>query len=417
MIPKSEFSKNIVTLIGGSGLSQLFMVLITPILTRLYSPEEFGAFALFISIIALFSPLASARYEQAVILAEDEEIYSLLALGVIIVTGFSLMLLIILLIFNQSIYSLIDDTVLQTWLYFIPLNVFLLGVYNLIIPYYNRIKKYQKIAGIQIAKSLSMSLFQVVLVWIKEGVFGLILGQILGQIIATFVLITQLSPGKLYRAMKRETMGLICKKYGNFPRFQIPHVFCSTASSNLPVYIFSGFFHVEITGLYSLSTRIVLMPLGVVTSSASKVYNQHLVELLKNNEDGYAFTIGFLKSLAWKLFLLIGVFTLFAPDIFAFVFGQSWREAGVYAQLLSVGIFFNALVSTVAYIPSVLKMQKKAFHVSVVQLILYVFALSSGVFMNDVYVSLISFSATSVIVLLYNLQWFLKALKYKSLTK
>lgn len=53
--PKSEFSKNVLTLITGTTIAQAIPIAISPILTRIYTPEDFGVFALFVSLVGFIS--------------------------------------------------------------------------------------------------------------------------------------------------------------------------------------------------------------------------------------------------------------------------------------------------------------------------------------------------------------------------
>ncbi len=70
---KSEFSKNTLTLMIGSALAQVIPIIISPILTRVYTPEEFGIFALYITFISIGASLVTAKYETAILLPKKEE--------------------------------------------------------------------------------------------------------------------------------------------------------------------------------------------------------------------------------------------------------------------------------------------------------------------------------------------------------
>ena len=89
--PKSEFTRNVLTLMTGTTIAQAIPIVISPILTRIYTPEDFGLFALFIAITSVFGSIATGRYELAIMLPnKDENAINILALGLIIpaiVTG------------------------------------------------------------------------------------------------------------------------------------------------------------------------------------------------------------------------------------------------------------------------------------------------------------------------------------------
>ncbi len=93
--PQSEFSKNVLTLMTGSTLSQAIPIAISPILTRLYTPEDFGLYAIFIAIITIFGTIVSGRYELAIMLPEnDEHAINIFGLGILITIFMTVMTLI-----------------------------------------------------------------------------------------------------------------------------------------------------------------------------------------------------------------------------------------------------------------------------------------------------------------------------------
>ncbi|MEA1954756.1 MAG: hypothetical protein U9O24_10240 [Campylobacterota bacterium] len=73
--PKSEFSRNVLTLMTGTTIAQAIPIAISPILTRIYTLEDFGIFALFIAITAIFGSIANGRYELAIMLPKKDNNY------------------------------------------------------------------------------------------------------------------------------------------------------------------------------------------------------------------------------------------------------------------------------------------------------------------------------------------------------
>jgi O-antigen/teichoic acid export membrane protein len=140
---KSEFTRNVLTLMTGTTIAQAIPIAISPILTRIYSPEDFGVFALFVAITSIFGTIANGRYELAIMLPKkDEDAINIFALGFIITTFISLLLLILVLIFQDKIVDILKNEDIRVWLYFVPLAVFFVGLYN-ILNYFNNRKTIQ----------------------------------------------------------------------------------------------------------------------------------------------------------------------------------------------------------------------------------------------------------------------------------
>ena len=101
---KSEYSQNVLILMMGTTLSQAIPVVITPILTRIYTPEDFGIYAIFVAIITILGSIVSGRYELAILLPErDDDAINIFALGLLIITFMVMITVIIVTVFNDSI--------------------------------------------------------------------------------------------------------------------------------------------------------------------------------------------------------------------------------------------------------------------------------------------------------------------------
>jgi len=124
--PKSEFSRNILTLMTGTSIAQAIPVAISPILTRMYTPEDFGTLALFVAITGVFSVIASGRYELALMLpSKDEDVMNIFALGLMIILLVSLGLFFFIFFFVDHLVVMLNNDTIGYWIYFVPLAVFL----------------------------------------------------------------------------------------------------------------------------------------------------------------------------------------------------------------------------------------------------------------------------------------------------
>ena len=93
--------KNIIKLGSANLVSQVLPFVITPIVTRIYSPDSFGSFSIFISIVALISVIASARYELAIVICAKDQLKDLMVVILALSSALSFLLfLILVLIFN-----------------------------------------------------------------------------------------------------------------------------------------------------------------------------------------------------------------------------------------------------------------------------------------------------------------------------
>lgn len=397
----------------GTTIAQTIPIVISPILTRIYTPEDFGVFALFIALTGILSTVASGRYELAIILPKkDEDAINIFALGFLIITSLSLFLLVFVVLFNGYFTKLLNNESIGFWLYFIPIAVFFTGIFNLLSYFNNRKKNYKDIANATIIKSIMLAIVQLSVGFMKEGASGLISGQIVAALFANLRLLRNILKDKLLISkISKIKMISLAKHYKDFPKYQAPHAMLNTFSSNLPIYMFTPFFGVTVVGWYALSIRIVVAPMMILAGASAKVYNQKVTQLHSESGDAYGFTNRLLKSLLKKIIIPFFVIVIFAPNIFSIVFGENWREAGIYTQILSPWLLMVFFTATISFIPSLLNLQKKALFLEIIYSILRVVAIVIGIFYNSVHIALVCYSIVGFSMLSYNMWWMLSSLK------
>ena len=397
----------------GTTIAQAIPIAISPILTRMYTPEDFGVFALFLAITGVFSVVASGRYELALMLPrKEEDAINVFALGLAIILLLTGVLFLFILLFHSYLVNLLNNEEVRYWLYFVPMAFFFIGVFNLLSYYNNRQKNYKDIANATIVKSIVLAMVQLTVGFFKAGASGLISGQIVSSLFANLQLFKNIIKDKeLLSKVSKIKIIALAKRYKDFPKYQAPHAMLNTFSSYLPVYMFTPIFGLAVVGFYSLSTRIVLTPMMILAGASAKVYNQKVTQLYNEQGDAYGFTIHLLKLLLKKIILPFLIIIIFAPDIFAFVFGEEWREAGVYTQILAPWLGMVFFTAAIAFIPSLLNMQKKALLLEIIYTTFRVIAIVVGLWYESIYVALICYSIVGFLMLNYNIWWMLSSLK------
>jgi len=348
--PKSDYSKNILTLMIGTTISQAIPIAISPILTRIYTPEDFGIFALFVAITSILASISSGRYELAIMLPKkDEDAINIFALGFIITCLISLILLVLVILLNDYFTTLLKNDDISIWLYFVPISVFFTGVYNLLNYFNNRKKMYKDLANATIFKSIVLSIIQVSVGFLKQGPSGLICGQIISNIFANMKLLNNILKDKvtISRISKIKIIAL-GKKYINFPKYNLPSTFADTLTLQLPFLMLPKIFNLSISGYFSLSQKMISLPSSLISKSISQVYFQKI----SDNKNKKIKNMPLLLSSIKKLFFIalpICIFIfLFAPILFEIIFGKEWKMSGEIAQYLSLIFFITFIVSTLS---------------------------------------------------------------------
>jgi len=359
--PKSEFSRNVLTLMTGATIAQAIPIAITPILTRLYTPEDFGVLALFIAITTILGSIANGRYELAILLPEkDEDAINIAAIGLLIAATFSFTLLLLTIIFKQQIANLLGNQDIEFWLYFVPFVVLMMGLFNILNYLNTRKKLYKDIAKSNVYKSVGMSSVQLGVGFVKSGATGLISGQILAQIISNYRLAKNAKSYYDTSTVNLPEIKRLAKRYQDFPNFSMWAVLANSLSYNLINILISIYYSIATLGYYSLSQKMLGIPATLIGSSIGQVYFQKAI--IEKQRTGKVVNT-FNKTSKKLLILSIAMFTplyFILPTVFEIIFGKEWGIAGAYGQIILPFVAVQFVAAALSNTNNIFEKQKIA---------------------------------------------------------
>lgn len=380
----------------GTGLAQAIPIAISPILTRLYTPEDFGVFAMFMAISSIATVLVTGRYELAIILPNsDRDAFHIVTLSVCLSFIVSALLFFLVIMFNSEITSLFGTEEISNWLYWVPLSTLLMGIYTSLNYWSNRKLDYRRLAISRVIQTASSSIPQLAVGFIKSGPAGLVGGQLTGQLLASSVL-----AGLIYREdknqiknIKYKRLFILAKKYLNYPKFMIAGQLMNSLSGSLPLFLLSILFNPAIAGFYSLSQRVLVAPISLIGSAIGDVYRGDASKIYRENGNCLLiYKKTFLRLSLLSLIFILPIF-LFGEDLFTFVFGENWREAGKIASILSIMVFFQAVSSPLSLTILFADLHKIDLVWQSFRLVLAGVSLTAGYFFYDDYkIALLWFS-------------------------
>jgi len=369
--PKSEFTRNVLTLMTGTTIAQAIPIAISPILTRIYTPEDFGVFALFLAMVSILASIANGRYELAIMLPEkDEDAINIFALGFIITTFISCFLLVVIIMFYNDFLAIFNNKNIGVWLYFIPIAIFFTGLFNILNYFNNRKKNYKDLAKATVLKSIILAIVQLSIGFFKQGAGGLISGQLLSLLVANTKLLKNIIKDKmLISKISKQKIIAVAKRYKNFPKFSMWAILANTLSVQLTNILVSSFYSIATLGLYSLVQRVLSMPSSLIGSSIGKVFFQQATrEKQKTGKVIKSFNNTVKKLILIGLPFFIVLFFI-VEDLFAIVFSEEWRIAGVYAKILIPLFFIRFVSSSVSSILIVFEKQKAELIINILLLL------------------------------------------------
>jgi len=402
---RESFASNVMTMMSGTAIAQAIPVLISPVLTRLYTPEEFGVLALYMAIAYVVSVVAAGRFELAVILPEqDDEAVNIVVLALLCSLFVSIVTFLVVLLFNDRLAKFLGSREISFWLYFIPLTVLLTGIYNTFYYWSTRKLQYKRLVVSKVSQTSSTAILNLLMGLKGYGSSGLVVGGIAGQVTTTGILSFQIwkdDKNKIGFIDKEKIRGQL-SRYKNFPIYSIPADFINVLANQLPVYVLGIYFGGAVVGFYSLTQRVLGAPISLIASSIMDVFKQRASSDYAKH--GNCRDI-FVKTLLGLTAISVVPFALFfyaAPSIFTLIFGEQWIVAGEYAQLMAIMFFFRFISSPLSFVIYIAEKQNYDLVWQSALLVFTVVSLFAGVYLHDVKISILCFSLSySVLYVVY----------------
>ncbi len=406
----SPFIKNIIKLGSANAIVQVLAVIVSPVLTRLYAPSSFGELGVFVSIFGMILPFMGFKYENAIVMAKSKlEAKNLYIITLVITLSVALFIFGVFWLFWQKI-SFTSDIDIKFYLVLAAPLLFLFhGINQINLQYLNFHSSYNMISTAVIISRVSGSSSKIILGLQNLSFNGLIVGEFINRIISSiFTLIGVIKTKSLHVESKLNISQVkkTLSDYHKFPKYELPLDILNTYALRLPIILIALYFNNTIVGYYTFTEALFLKFIQLFSKSIGRVYYK---EIATYNFDHMQKK----TTVLIELLIILGAFPFivvmfFGHDIFYYVFGNDWGEAGLYAQILSPYMFVFFLQKPINSIYRVLNMQEKAFYINILFIILFLSSVFVGgkILGNDILTfSFISFSGILIFggLLIYSL--------------
>lgn len=356
LLPQVGFVRNVSLLTGGIVLGQAVSVLISPVLTRFYTPADFGVFAAYTAVVSVLGVFTSLRYDQAVPLPESRsDAVHVLVLALLILAVTVPLSAVLTAWAGAWLTGRLNTPSLTPHLWLVPVGLAALGLYQVFNFWAIREKAFGRIAKTKLHQSLGSSAVQ-----LGFGFVGGPLGLLLGKVVSFAAGTTTL--GRLAVPAIRETeisgRGLldVAREYRKFPLYSTWSTLFYSLGTQLPALLLLTLFTPAVAGLYALAERILRLPMILLGESTRQVFYGEAAQAIRD---------GSLREKSRKVFVTLlrialplgMLIVLTAPEAFTLVFGESWRDAGRYAQWIAPWLMAVFLASPLSAIPTALGKQ------------------------------------------------------------
>jgi len=407
--PPGSFKRGVSVLVGGTAASQVLLFAAAPILTRLYAPDDFGLLALYAALLGIGGVVVSLRYQLAIPLpGDDQEAASVALAALFAVLGTVAASGIVVVLFRQPIATGLNAPELGPLLWLLPVGLLALGLYQVFKYWAIRVEDFGPVARSKITQAVSAVALQLGL--FPLGPIALVLGQAAGHGAGGGRLAKTALAGNwsLFRRATPRSVWASAVRYRRFPLYSTWGAAFNKLGWNLPALALAPLFSPAVAGVYLLTHRVLVAPQSFLGEAVGQVFLSRAAESDRSEELG-----ALVRKLVARL-AVIGLpptlaIMIVGPQLFDFVFGPQWRQAGDFARWMAPWLFLVFLTSPLSTLFSVLERQSEEMLFQGGLLVGRVIALLGGAALGDALVAVAFYALVNAAGYAFLLLWIGKA--------
>jgi O-antigen/teichoic acid export membrane protein len=353
------FWKHVITVLSGALGAQALPLLAAPLITRMCTPAEMGAFSVWLGMIAVAAIGATLRLEAAMILDHGREqqrycfgvvAYAASILALAITAGAALAKACDLPFMRQLSWAAVLTIGAGAWL---------TAYLQTTLAYATSHNAFGKAARAKVWGAGTIALAQLGLLYAGLGGNALLAGQLVGLAAGLWAARALLAPPVIQLGWRLDaSQRRYLRRHQAFWRFSLPSNLLNVLVGQLPLFLIGARHGAMAAGLFALTQRVLGAPIALLASSVLEVFKRqsvHDFQTLGNCAQTYRYT--------FKALMLLGTgpsvaLFMFSPALFAWVFGEPWRAAGELARILAPLYFLNFIASPLSYVFFVAGKQK-----------------------------------------------------------
>lgn len=390
-------------MILSSGIAQVILIITTPIITRLYSPTEFGEFTIFSNIAMILIPIINARYDLLIVNTKNDRSANILSQ-----ISFLISLLILLI--------LIPIFAISAWLYpnfildfiFIIIMLFLVSLTNIFTNYLNKERKYKVLSLINVFRAGSMALLQIIFGLLALGSLGLIIGFSLSYIAGITLGYKTFKKHFNIVRDKEETKALFLENKNQLV-YSTPSILLNSLSFSVVVFFIGILYTNTEVGIYGMAIRVLGIPVTIISLGLSKIFMQQANDYYIEHGSFRNLLLKFSSILVIVSIILYVPLYLFSEELVNILLGHSWVDAITVIKIVIPLFVIRLIVSTVSL--SVIVLQKQQLEL-ILQALFLIGTTVTFVISKMLNLTFLNFVSINTVVLIVSYMIFFIALYY-----
>lgn len=357
--PRPGLLRAVLVLVSGTALAHGLTALALPVLSRLYTPADFGLLAVFSGTLSIIAVASCLRYDVAVPMPEhDDDAQHLVALSLACACLVALVLAVAVVVAPDRIAQALGQPALAPYLLLLPLGVLAAGAYSALQSWQIRLKRFGPLSRVRVAQSAASAGTQIGLGSLGAGPVGLLVGYVMNSGVACLAL-----GGDLLRARHRLRLSRIrelAREYVRFPKYSTIEALANSAAIQLPIILIAALAAPAEAGHLSMAIYVMQVPMALIGTAIGQVFLSRAAEEHRAGQLAM-FTVGVLRGLTKAGLGPIIAAGLLAPGVFGLVLGPAWSRSGEMVAAMVPWFALQFLASPISMALHVTGHQRRAF--------------------------------------------------------
>ncbi|MEE9370791.1 MAG: oligosaccharide flippase family protein [Sedimentisphaerales bacterium] len=386
----------------GTALAQIIGFALTPVISRLFTSEDFGLFGSFNAVLAVVAAGVTLQYSQAIMLPKkDEDAANVFAISLLSVIAITLACFFITYIFSDWLLGILKAPQSKWLIWFLPVGIGISGMNQSFQAWCVRRKAFKRTAFSQMVRACVVGILQIVTGLFHFGGEGLVSSSVTANGTASLNLAHQVfcrDRSLFRRSLDWVRIRRLAHQYRDFPIYAATQNVMNALSQGLPVLLLGYFYGIAVAGAYAFGIRLLKVPMNFVLTALRQVLFQKASET--HNAGGkllplyVKLTLGLLAIAFFPAVILF----IWAPQIFSVIFGEEWHTAGVYARWIVLWLMIAFCNVPSVLFARILRKQKQLFLYELIQLFFRTASLFiGGLFFQEAYSTVILFSVVGIL--------------------
>lgn len=342
-------SRGVLAITSGTLVGQIIVALATPLLSRLYSPDAFGAFSAVLAIVSAVGPAAAFKFDSAVLLPKsDADARNVLALSLMSSVATSIVAGGVFAVIGPLVLANVWDSVpfAPVW---IGALVLATGVFTSLVQATLRSKSYGLLGWRSAIQSIGTTVGQVGLGFLGGAPVGLLGGLLFGRLLGFGALTRSLRP--IIAARGGAPHRTLIKRYWRSPAVLAPSSLLNALGSQLPLILVAAWFGADPAGQLGMAQRLVFLPSALIGAALAQVFGAEIAQRLR---DGAGSSRALYLKATWQIGVIAvpmcAAIIIVSPIFLPWFLGEQWEQSGAFAQAMAVSASVGLIVSPLSQV-------------------------------------------------------------------